>query len=601
MEEKELIFKRWQDAKSIRSQYTDLFRDIQDYVSPTRTINEDFEEDTYGNRQRDVYINDPTAYMASTQAADYLHGILWGNGQKAFRLVPSEDLKRLLQSPDQLDTYFNFITEQCLAQMRHSECGFSTVLKGHCLDQQTFGTSGGGCYPNKRYIEGQASNALQFKSYGVWNSCFDEGDNGKIDVIFTAHNWYLSRIIDEFAVLDDEINNELYNKLPSEIRKAHEGKEFTRKFKIIHAILPHREYSMGKKGKKGTKYKGFWLYEPSHEIFAEEYYAELPVSAGRAIKYPNEVYGGSPGSVIISTIKMLNFVAGDTIEAIEKLVKPALGLFSGALANGSKLNLSSDAVTVFNAKAGSTENPLFPVSNVGDVTGAVNILIPKGTQDVTMAFKIDQLLDMNNNTQMTAAETMQRVSIRAKSLAGFVSQQIDEFMTPMIKRVVSILGSKDIGLLGVDAKKDPESAKKSLQLGRSQEIIPEEILELQSKGKDWFDVKYNNELDQIVNSKALEGFGNFLTIYSELLNLAPELQVAVKPYEMLAFIKKVTGMDTENFMVNSTKYRQAVNSQKQMQAQTMQLQSENIKSDTMKKMAGAEKDVTQAKAAQLQS
>ena len=36
----------------------------------------------------------------------------------------------------------------------------------------------------QKCIEGKSDNILQFNRYGVYNACFDEGANGKINVIF---------------------------------------------------------------------------------------------------------------------------------------------------------------------------------------------------------------------------------------------------------------------------------------------------------------------------------------------------------------------------------------------------------------------------------
>ena len=67
-------------------------------------------------------------------------------------------------------------------------------------------------------------------------------------------------------------------------------------------------------------------------------------------------------------------------------------------------------------------------------------------KDIVNIFKIDQLLDFNNQTAMTATESSYRMSIRGKSINGTLSQQKVEGIEPIIHRVISII--QECGLYG---------------------------------------------------------------------------------------------------------------------------------------------------------
>jgi len=288
--ETKVVIKRYKDCKVVRQEYTPLWRDVQDYVSPSRIIKDNFEDYTSKSQQKDIYINDPTAYIAVTQAADYILGIIWGSGNNVFQLEPSRYVKDLLGDENQLDEYYKWSSSVLIDEMNHSESGLIPALKSHTQDQSSFGTSGVGAYPNKDFVENKAENALQFKRYGVYNACIDEGANGKIDVVYSIHHWRVSRIIKEFAVINGELDKKEFAKLPDEIQKTYNSGNYTQKFKIVHGVLPHEDYSVGKIGKRGTRYKGFWFYEPEEHIFAEEYYKTAPIAMARSIKISDEVY-----------------------------------------------------------------------------------------------------------------------------------------------------------------------------------------------------------------------------------------------------------------------------------------------------------------------
>ena len=75
--ETKLIIDRYSELKSERTKYIPRWREIQNYVAITNEINSDFEDNYDKNKQKDVFINDPTAFTCVNQAGDYLAGILW--------------------------------------------------------------------------------------------------------------------------------------------------------------------------------------------------------------------------------------------------------------------------------------------------------------------------------------------------------------------------------------------------------------------------------------------------------------------------------------------------------------------------------------------
>ena len=399
--EQSLVIERFKELKEERTKYIPRWREIRDYVSITNEINSEFDETKQPNEQKDVFINDPTAFISVNQAGDYLAGILWN--LNAVTLEPSKYIKEQAKGSD-LSNFYKKATEIFLEQMNATDAGFQSILKSYCYEQFSFGTSGIGTFKSKEFENGQSECCLTFKPYGVWNCAIDEGANNKIDVVFTVYHWRLNQVIEEFCHENGSFKSELFEKLPEEIKLAYDESRFNAKFKIVFGILPNSSFIMGKRGKNGAKFKGYWFLDNgNNKIFKVDYFAKMPISICRAIRVNNQVYGESAGSLSISSIKMLNHVAGTTVDNIEKTTDVPLGMISGSLVAGNVLNRSANSVTVFNAQAGTNnQTPIFPISQVGDISAVINFLLPLLQKNIVNFFKIDQLLDFNNQTQMTA-------------------------------------------------------------------------------------------------------------------------------------------------------------------------------------------------------
>ena len=56
----------------------------------------------------------------------------------------------------------------------------------------------------------------------------------------------------------------------------------------------------------------------------EEDYPTIPIAVARAIKVRGQVWGRSSGTLLISTIKCVNYVVGETVKILEKMEDPPI-------------------------------------------------------------------------------------------------------------------------------------------------------------------------------------------------------------------------------------------------------------------------------------
>nr|DAN07828.1 MAG TPA: head to tail connecting protein [Caudoviricetes sp.] len=574
--EENLVVTYFSELKNERAKYVHRWRDIQKYVAITNNVSEMFEDTSQEYKQKDEYINDSTGFKCTNQAGDYLAGILWSD----VSLEPSEYAKKKCKGADYSE-FYKKCTNVFLQEMNATDAGFQTILKSYCYDQFSFGTSGIGVFRSKEFDNQQSESCLNFKTYGVWNSCIDEGVNNKINVIFTVYDWRLNQIIDEFCYDGDDFNKQSFDLLPDDIKKSYEKKELNKRFKIVCGIMPNSLYNLNKIGKNGSRFKGYWFLQNDNKIFRVEYFKELPVAICRAIRVNGQIYGESSGTLCISAIKMLNYITGKTIDNAELRTSPPIGMYSGALAQGNVIDYSPNSVTTFNAKAaGDVKTPIFPLIQASDISAITNFIIPALKSDITNVFKIDQLLDFNNQTQMTATESSMRMSIRGKSINGLLTQEKTECIEPVCHRSISII--QDCGKFGYILDKLPEQTIEDIQFKQyvidNNEYVPTEIAEIMNEGKRWYVLRFKGELEKLLNVELYEALGKFLQYLDYALKVKPDLINAINDYEFLDLLKNAANLNNEGLVKTKNQYNtiiQQIEESRQAQAQQEQAMAQS--------------------------
>lgn len=520
--------------KTNGERYMPIWKDISKVTGIT--VDPDYmwkKTETRASSQSDEYVDDPTSAIAVNQAGDYLIGIMWGTGDDVVDIIPSRYVLELVDAA-LVEPWFNFISNQTLYHMNHAAAGFHTALRPYAYDQSAFGNSGIGVFPNKGFINRVDDNALLFRSYGIDNTRIDEGRNGTPEYVGTTYNWKTNRIIGEMAMEDGTLNAEKFGKLPKAIQDAYNNGNYNQEFNLVCLIFPRTDFDPKLSGKRGTRYRGVWFLDEAtkNNIFYEEDFSEKPIAWARAINVRGEVYGRASGTLVLSTIKAGNFIVGTVIEILEKMSNPALGMYNNALFGDSVLDTSPNGLTIFNnALAGATQSPMFPMYDVGNPAPIIQFLIPYLNEKVTTAFKVDALLDFSSAKEMTATESLQRYVIRGKSLAGMLQQQKVECLEPVTKRSISVLFS--LGELGVDPNTAQAQANALTERGKSDRVIPKAVLDTIAAGRPWFELKFNNELEKLTRTQAVQDLIQILQTIIAIAAVYPDIIEAVNWYKLL--------------------------------------------------------------------
>jgi len=534
------------------------------------------------SQDKDFFVDDPTAAISVNQAGDYLLGIMWGTGDKTFDLVPSRYAKEKA-TVQEMEDYFRFCTDQALHHMNHPSAGLSTAMRPYAYDQFSFGTSGIGCFINNAFRDRTEENALVFSNYGVDNTLIDEGKGGQPDIVFTVYNWKINRIIGEFGL----------EGLPKILVDAYNSKDFNKDFKLVFGFYPREDYDPKVKGKRGTRYRGVWFLDGYEDksIFKEEDFKDRPIAMARAIKLRGDSYGRSAGTLILSTIRSVNFMVGNAIETVDKMGRPPLGMFNSALFGDSIFDTSADGLTIFNQAFSTGGNPVFPIHDIGDPSAILQFIVPYLNEKITTAFKVDALLDFSSAKEMTATESLQRYAIRGKSLSGFLIQQKNELLVPLVKRSVNVL--YNLGEMGVDARNNPDVIKKFIRTGNAGRIIPQAILDCIDEGRPWFEIKFNNELEKLTRTEAVQNLVQILQAITGISAVYPQIIDAVDWYKLIAEINSNLDQNSQ-LLIGEDNFKKMIEAQAQAQQQMMQLQAGQAMAQVGKDAASANKQNSEA-------
>lgn len=574
------IIKRYNECYAEKQKYVPSWREISKYTG-IRVDPDDTKEE---GDDLDTYTLDPTTALSTVQSADYLKGIIIGTGEKGFEIVPSDDVLELVDIAA-VKEWYEYITDVVLREINHPNSGFHNAFQSYFYDQVAFGNSGIGTFKNE-LKNNPSANALIFKEYGIDTMAVDEGKNGVIDIIFNKYKWRTNQFVSEFCHRNGEFNKNMFDILPDEVKNAYNSGQLNKEFYVVQGILPNEEYNPEKLGKAGAKYHGVWFLDGSKDkIFYEEDFNERPISFGRPVKIRNEIYGRAYGTMLLSSIRCVNEIVNGLMITLDKMRDPAVGVWGDAVNGDGVIDTSAGSLTTFDPTKLSGNAPVFPIQDVGNPSQLVQFLLPYLNEKLATAFKVDILLDFSSASNMTATESLQRYSIRNKSILGLIIQQINDVYIPTIQRSISILW--DMGRLGT--LPTDEYAVELQARGLMARVIPDAVLEAIQSGKTWYKIVFNNEVEKISNTDKIDNLVQLLQIMQGLLAVNPQLAQAVDWFSLLQDVSKALGFDTA--IMSEIEFKKQMEAQAQQQAQAMQLQAQQLQSQTTKNNASAMKDL----------
>lgn len=534
------ILDLYKDLKSHRENWTSLWQYLGKYIHGRK---QDFTETNRPGEFLQATLYDDTGIFANNKMAAALVGMLWQNGGRSIRIQPP---RGVANTPD-VKRYFEQINEVLIEALDDPRAGLVEAFSEYLLDQGSFGSSGLGVF------DGDESD-LMFNPWGVDECVIDEGANGKINKIFKCKEMSVEQMEEEYG----------FAALPDKVKDSYTNRSYLDKEKIIIAIFPRKKKAMGETNLE-MPYASYHIHLDSKTLLKESGFSEFPVMFGRFKKKRGEVYGRSPGMDALPSILEANALREAVIVSTEKLLDPPLAMQHDAVIGNSMVDTSAGAINVVNVNGqiGNTTNPIFPIFSVGDIRPALSRLEVLA-QNIKEHFNIDRLLDFNNQTTMTATEAQMRNVIRGQGLGAIFSRQINEVLTPMVERAVSILFRKNkIGLF-----QDSPLAMEAMQVELDPILIPAPIAKLIGEGRDFYEVKYFTPAARIMEAEEATGIQQTWQFALQSAQADPTIMDYINGDESLKAIAEISGAPSK--VIRSDVEVKRMREQRAQQQQAMQ-------------------------------
>lgn len=438
--------------------------------------------------QEDLFDN-TGQYMAHVMASAFL-SMLWPDSSRSFVIDPVEEIRK----ESGVEEYFRFVNNKMQRIMDNPKAGLLLALQEHFLEQAVFGTSGVGA------LDGEDDTTpVVYEAWGIKNMCISENAQGFIDTIFSSRERTVRQVVEEYGKQDV---------VSPKIMEMFKAGKYEEKVEVLTIVEPRSMADRGgKEGVLGMATRTVHIDVTNKLIMRESGYREMPVFVVRFLKSIDEAYGRSPAMVALPDTVSLNALKEALIVATEKQLDPPLGVLDDGRLGGGVIDTSAGAINVFNTSGRiSTEKPIFPLFTVGEFQSSKE-LMEQFNLAITQAFYVDRLLDLNNQTQMTAFETSVRNRMRGESLGSLFARQELECLTPLIERTFNICFRR--GLLGILPTAGGVMGKVrrlwDKVLGRDSLMVPAVVMEAIEAGLDVYDIRYVSPAKRFMQSEKLQG------------------------------------------------------------------------------------------------
>lgn len=521
-----------------------------------------------GQFENDGNINDNIGSKCAKLMASALMGMIWKDEKGTFRIIPS----RHIPETEEVKAYFSRMSSDVSTYMERPKARLTTSLFKTILESVIYGTSG------MVVQSGDYETPLKFFNKSILSFYIGYDKSGEIMELFIDYSFSADELWDRYGAAAG----------PS-VMECIRNNDHIRRFVVTEAIRPRPEADRkGKLGKMAMPYSAD-LFMPDENLYLEGGgYESLPMKVLFFDKLEYESYGRGPGMDALPTVVQTNIANEILSVGGELTAQPALGMYDNGSLAGLAVDLSAGALNVFNV-AGTvpTDKPIFPLFEVGDLRVMYEWL--QGLkEEVAGYFLLDKLYDLQTKQRMTLGEAVMREQIRSDALSPIFTQEM-AFLVEVLTRAMDILyGMGLLGVVDVNNENDPK-VKSLLANGIRPVQIPQEVLDAQMAGIDWYEIQFISPASRIMNNEELASTLKFLSVIGEAGAISPEFIDVIDPDGTAMKLKALTA--TDSIVCRTMKQREEIRKNRA----AAQMEMAKIEADA--KMAAAEQARGQAAAA----
>lgn len=475
---------------------------------------------------RDLY--DSTGPKAGNVCSGALLGMLWPEESQNFELVKARNIPDTKENRD----FFNEISYRTHKAMNHTEAGLSLALGEYMRDEVFFGTCGVGAFdPSEKNTSEDCM--FLFQAWDVKRMVIDEGPNGIVNRVY-----YEREVSVEQAAL--EFGLESLSKKTQDLHSK-QGINLLTKIRVLHCIEPRYDRDPDGQGNIDLPVSSLYIELGEIHLIKQSGYDRMPVFVGRLMKNIRETRGRSFAMDALPDVLELNAIREMEIIAVEKILDPPLGVLDDGRLGANTIDTSAGAITVFNISGRiGNQPPVFPLNTVGDLKPTKD-RIEELKQSVADHFMIDRLLDLNNETEMTAFEVNERQKLRAYVLNSLFARQINEIFSPLIHYCFNSLLKRDY--LGVMPGSEKHIA--AVLNGEPILVIPPDIATAMLRGEQVYDIQYLTPAARMMKAQLASGIITGWKFLNDVAQAQPEIYDVVDEDMSARFIFEYSGAPKE--------------------------------------------------------
>lgn len=540
------ILARYANGKKEKYMWLIHYQTVATYfLSRQADFTVNFQPGTFLNR--DIY--DSTGAKAGNIAAGALQGMIWPSESKNFRICKHRSLSDNLENKK----YFDEASSRMQEDMNAVKAGLALAISEYFRDEVFFGTCGIAAFDPSPQMEDVQ---FLFQAWDIKRMVIIEGPNGFVNQIFYEREETAEQTVLEFG---SENVSEKTRKLAADAPDT--------KVNILHVIEPR--YSRDPDGASvfDLPVSSVYIELGADKLLKESGYDEMPVFVGRLMKNMRETYGRSFAMDALPDELEANALREAAIVAVEKLLDPPLGVIDDGRLGSATIDTSAGAINVFNISGRiGNQPPVFPINTVGDLKSTEGRL-EQLKQSISDHFLIDRLLDLNNETEMTLGEVMERQKLRAFVLNPYFTRQYAEVFTPLVHRCFN--KSLKSGRLGVL----PGSTQHFDALLNDDDVlvIPPEIAAAMLRGKEVYDIEYLTPAVRMMQTQLASGILETWKFMNDVAQTQPEVYDNVDEDKSVQLVGEYRGAPREIFRDAET-IGQIRDSRAKQQAQDKQFQ-----------------------------
>ena len=249
------------------------------------------------------------------------------------------------------------------------------------------------------FIESGGDRALNYKTQNIAKTYIDLNNKGMVDTVFMDLCFTARQIEQEFP--DTE--------LPEKIKLALDTASLEQ-FTIVHAVVANQDYTEGSLNPKKRKWAGMYLFECSGyepNLLRQDGYDEFPVAVGRLHRTEGEIYGRGCfaevwSSLCLNNDQKITLIRSAQLKAEPDYLEPA-GSNMRRIRSQGMSKIIYDPTATFGAKPEQLV--------VRNDVGVTDQMMEKSEQEILDGFFVNAFNPLNDQRNMTATETMQRIDL----------------------------------------------------------------------------------------------------------------------------------------------------------------------------------------------